>query len=235
MTTVHGDRASLNGSLDRDVVFDRDGSGIAARRHLTRAAPHMKGFDHDLIENGIRMVFEGLGLDPADPRIRDTPGRYARMCDEIFAGLLVDERELLSTVFDEQHEEIVVVRKIPFSSVCEHHLVPFVGQAHIAYLPNADGNVAGLSKIVRLVEVTAKRPSLQERMTNHIADTLTEGLRARGALVVVEAEHMCVAIRGVCKPGSLTVTSAARGSMRADPAARSEALFLLRGLNEHAG
>jgi GTP cyclohydrolase IA len=193
---------------------------------LTRAKPsHL--FDHDKIRRGVRLMFEGLGLDPDDPGIAGTPERVARMYDEIFAGLLVDPAEVLDVVFEEGHDELVLIRDIPFSSVCEHHLVPFVGVAHVGYIPNTDGQVTGLSKLARLVDLVAKRPNLQERITSTVADTLVEGLRPRGAIVVVEAEHFCMTMRGVRKPGAMTVTSAVRGIIRDDPATRAEVMSLV--------
>ncbi len=185
-------------------------------------------FDHDKIQRAVRMLFEAIGEDPDRPGIVDTPARVAREYDEIFAGLLVDPAEVLSVTFDEAYDEIVMVRDIDFHSMCEHHLVPFVGTAHVAYLPNDAGQVTGLSKLARLVDVCARRPGLQERMTAMIADTLERALAPRGVMVVVEARHLCMEMRGVRKPRSQTVTSAVRGIFRDDPRTRSEALALLR-------
>ncbi|QXJ25861.1 GTP cyclohydrolase I FolE [Actinomadura graeca] len=190
--------------------------------------PRKRSFDHHMIETGVTMILEGLGLDPDHPRIKDTPTRYARMCDEVFSGLLSDGREAMNRFFDENHNEVVIVRNIPFASVCEHHLVPFIGEAHIAYLPHPDGFITGLSKIARLVDVMARRPSLQERMTREIAEKIEEVLRPQGVLVVVDAEHLCMTMRGVRKPGSVTVTSAARGKMQSDPETRREYMGMLR-------
>lgn len=192
------------------------------------------GFDHDKIRAGVGLLLEGLGLDPTDPRIRDTPDRVARMYDEIFAGLLVDAADVLDVVFEEHHDEIVMVRDIPFSSLCEHHLVPFVGKAHVGYVPNRKGQVTGLSKLARLVDLVAKRPSLQERITSSVADTMVDALDPRGVMVVIEAEHFCMTMRGVRKPGAVTVTSALRGTMREDPRTRAEAMALL-GLGHRSG
>lgn len=186
-------------------------------------------FDHDKIAAGVRLLFEGLGMDVDDPRIVDTPDRVARMCDEIFAGLLIDPDAVIATVFDEQHEELVMVRDIPVVSVCEHHLVPFIGRAHVGYIPNTQGQVTGLSKVARLVDVVAKRPNMQERLTSTIADTLVRRLDPRGVVVVVEAEHLCMTMRGVRKPGATTVTSAVRGIIRDQPATRAEAMALAMG------
>ncbi len=175
------------------------------------------------------MLFEGIGLDPQDPRIVDTPDRVARMYDEIFAGLLVDPADVVSKVFEEGHDEIVIVRDIPFASICEHHLVPFVGRAHVGYLPSEDGALTGLSKLARLVDVVAKRPNLQERITATVADTLETVLAPRGVIVQIEAEHFCMTMRGVRKPGAVTVTSAVRGLMRSDARTRAEAMMLISG------
>ncbi len=204
---------------------------------MTDAVKHVTGveangsFDHDKIRYAVRLLLEAIGEDPDRPGIADTPDRVAREYDEIFAGLLVDPAEVLSVTFDEAHDEIVMMRDIPFHSMCEHHLVPFVGRAHVAYMPSADGKVTGLSKLARLVDVCAKRPGLQERMTAMIADTLEKAIDPRGVMVVVEARHMCMEMRGIRKPGAETVTSAVRGMFRDDQATRAEALALLRGRN----
>lgn len=194
-------------------------------RLLTRARPS-RLFDHDKIRAGVRLLFEGIGMDPDAPEIAQTPERVARMYDEIFAGLLVDPADVLDVVFEEGHDELVLIRDIPFASVCEHHLIPFVGRAHVGYLPNVKGQVTGLSKLARLVDLVAKRPNLQERITTRIADTLERALEPRGVIVVIEAEHYCMTMRGVRKPGSVTVTSAVRGAMRDDPRTRAEAMAL---------
>lgn len=188
----------------------------------------MTGFDHVKIRAGVRLLFEGLGLDPDDRRIAETPDRVARMYDEIFAGLLVDPSEALDVVFEEHHDEIVLVRDIPFASVCEHHLIPFTGRAHVGYLPR-NGQVTGLSKLARVVDLAARRPGLQERITSTVADTLMKALSPLGVIVVIEAEHLCMTMRGVRKPGSVTVTSAVRGTMREDPKTRAEAMALVFG------
>lgn len=197
-------------------------------RHVTGVDP--KGvFDHDKIRAAVRMLLEAIGEDPDRPGIAETPNRVAREYDEIFAGLLVDPVDVLSVTFDEAHDEIVMMRDIPFHSMCEHHLVPFTGKAHVAYLPNKAGQVTGLSKLARLVDVCAKRPGLQERMTTMIADALETALDPRGVMVVIEARHLCMEMRGIRKPGAETVTSAVRGRFRNNPATRAEALTLLRG------
>jgi GTP cyclohydrolase I len=186
-------------------------------------------FDHDKITAGVRLTLEGLGLDPDAGNLAGTPARVARMYDEIFAGLLVDPAEVLDVVFEEGHDEIVLVRDIPFASTCEHHLIPFVGRAHVGYLPNAAGQVTGLSKLARLVDIVAKRPGLQERITATVADTLEKALSPRGVLVIIEAEHYCMTMRGVRKPGAMTITSAVRGRMRTDPRTRAESMALAMG------
>jgi len=195
-------------------------------RVLTGALP-TGSFDHVKLEAGVRLMLEGLGLDVDAPSIRDTPARVARMYDELFAGLLVDPAEVLQVVFDESHDELVLVRDIPFASICEHHLIPFAGKAHVGYIPNLQGQVTGLSKVARLVDLIAKQPNLQERITTRIADTLQKALDPRGVIVVIEAEHFCMTMRGVRKPGAITVTSAVRGMMRDDSSTRAEAMALM--------
>lgn len=196
---------------------------------MERAPQATDGFDHDKIRAAVRLLFEGLGLDPDDERIVGTPDRVARMYDEIFAGLLTEPTDVLNVVFEEHHDEIVLVRDIPFASMCEHHLVPFMGRAHVGYLPNSAGQVTGLSKLARLVDLAARRPGLQERITSTVADALMKALSPRGVIVVIEAEHLCMTMRGVRKPGAVTVTSAVRGTMRDDPSTRAEAMALVLG------
>ncbi|MHB1874840.1 MAG: GTP cyclohydrolase I FolE [Streptosporangiaceae bacterium] len=168
-----------------------------------------------------------LGEDPARDGIKDTPSRVARAYSEQFAGLRQSPEDVLTTVFDADHDEMVLVRDIEMFSTCEHHLVPFFGHAHIGYIPNEKGQITGLSKLARLVDVYAKRPQVQERMTSQIADSLVNVLEPRGVIVVVEAEHLCMAMRGVRKPGAKTVTSAVRGCFRSSDATRAEAMSLL--------
>ena len=168
------------------------------------------------IEEGVRLILEGVGEDPDREGLRETPARVARMYEEVFAGLAQDPAVHFEKTFDEHCNEMVLVRDISFYSMCEHHLVPFFGKAHIGYIPAADGRVCGLSKLARLVEVFAKRPQVQERLTGQIADTLVEQLHPQGVIVVLEAEHMCMSMRGVKKPGSRTVTSAVRGVFAVD-------------------
>lgn len=179
------------------------------------------------IEEGVRLILEGIGEDPHREGLLETPARVARMYEEVFAGLTEDPARHFEVTFDEHHEEMVLVRDISFYSMCEHHLVPFFGKAHVAYIPAADGRICGLSKLARLVEAFAKRPQVQERLTSQIADTLIEQLHPQGVIVVIEAEHMCMSMRGVKKPGSKTVTSAVRGVFERSQATRSEAMSLI--------
>ncbi len=185
--------------------------------------------DQPRIEAAVREILAAVGEDPDRPGLVDTPARVARAYAETFAGLRQDAAEVLGTTFDEGHEEMVLVKDIALYSTCEHHLVPFHGVAHVGYIPGADGRVTGLSKLARLVEVYARRPQVQERMTSQIADALSEHLQPRGVIVVIEAEHLCMAMRGIRKPGSTTVTSAVRGMFRDNPATRSEAMSLVLG------
>jgi GTP cyclohydrolase IA len=185
--------------------------------------------DHARAEAAVRELLIAVGEDPDRPGLQNTPGRVARAYAETFAGLWQDPYEVLATVFDEDHDEMVLVKDIPMYSTCEHHLVPFHGVAHVGYIPGEDGKVTGLSKLARLVDMYARRPQVQERMTRQIADALHEVLKPRGVIVVVEAEHLCMGMRGIRKPGSSTVTSAVRGMFRDSPATRSEAMSLILG------
>lgn len=196
--------------------------------HVTGVAPSRR-FDHDKIREAVRLFYEAIGEDLERDGIRETPDRVARAADELFAGLLIDPVDVIDVVFEEQHDEMVMMREIPFGSLCEHHLLPFVGRAHVAYLPNVRGQVTGLSKLARVVDVCAKRPGVQERMTAQIADALEKALEPRGVLVVIEARHLCMELRGIRKPGAETVTSTVRGAFRDDPRTRAEALALIHG------
>jgi GTP cyclohydrolase I len=187
------------------------------------------GIDEERAAAAVRELLIAVGEDPDRPGLQETPARVARAYAETFAGLWQDPAEILATTFDEDHDELVLVRDIPMYSTCEHHLVPFHGMAHVGYIPGADGRVTGLSKLARLVDVYARRPQVQERMTRQIADSLYEGLKPQGVIVVVEAEHLCMAMRGIRKPGSRTVTSAVRGIFRDNPATRAEAMSLVLG------
>ncbi|MGN1402391.1 MAG: GTP cyclohydrolase I FolE [Bacillus sp. (in: firmicutes)] len=186
----------------------------------------MGNVNHEKIETAVRMILEAVGEDPDREGLLDTPKRVARMYEEIFAGLNQDPKEYFQTIFGEDHEELVLVKDIPFYSVCEHHLVPFYGQAHVAYIPK-NGRVTGLSKLARAVEAVSKRPQLQERITSTIADSIMESLDPHGVMVVVEAEHMCMTMRGVKKPGAKTITSAVRGSLAEDARSRAEVLSFM--------
>ena len=184
--------------------------------------------DRPRIEAAVREILEAVGEDPDRDGLKDTPARVARAYEEFFAGLSQDPAQVLSAVFELGHEEMIVVKDIELYSMCEHHLVPFHGVAHVAYIPGADGRITGLSKLARLVDVFAKRPQVQERLTTQVADALVTELGARGVMVVVEAEHLCMSMRGVRKPGSRTMTSAVRGVMR-DGATRAVAMSLIAG------
>jgi GTP cyclohydrolase IA len=185
--------------------------------------------DRDKIEQGVRLVLEGIGEDPTREGLVETPRRVADMYGEIFSGLGQEPEELLCVTFDEGHQEMVLVRDIALYSVCEHHLVPFMGKAHVAYIPGKSGRICGLSKLARVVDVFAKRPQVQERLTSQIADTIVESLDPAGVMVVIEAEHLCMSMRGVRKPGAVTTTSAVRGVFRKSAATRAEAMALIKG------
>jgi GTP cyclohydrolase I len=209
----------VRGSLDAGTVVT-----------TSRADGHPQGgVDQARAEAAVRELLIAVGEDPDRSGLRETPARVARAYAEIFAGLWQDPAEILSTTFDVGHQEMVLEKDIPVYSTCEHHLVPFHGVAHVGYIPGRDGRVTGLSKMARLVEVYARRPQVQERMTAQIADAMQEHLRPRGTLVVVEAEHLCMAMRGVRKPGTTTVTSAVRGIFRESAATRAEAMSLVLG------
>lgn len=186
----------------------------------------MASINKEQIEQAVRLIIEAIGEDPNREGLLDTPKRVAKMYEEVFSGLEDDPKEYFQTVFGEDHEELVLVKDIQFYSMCEHHLVPFYGQAHVAYIPRG-GRVTGLSKLARAVEAVAKRPQLQERITSTIADSIVDTLDPHGVMVVVEAEHMCMTMRGVKKPGAKTVTSAVRGIFEKDTAARSEVLSFI--------
>jgi GTP cyclohydrolase I len=185
--------------------------------------------DHTKIEQGVRLILEGIGEDVEREGLIETPRRVADMYAEIFSGIDADAGEHFCVTFNEGHQEMVLVRDIPLYSVCEHHLVPFLGRAHVAYVPGKHGRVCGLSKLARVVDVYAKRPQVQERLTSQIADTIVEHLAPAGVIVVIEAEHLCMSMRGVKKPGSETVTSAVRGIFERNVATRAEAMSLITG------
>ncbi|HEX2046419.1 MAG TPA: GTP cyclohydrolase I FolE [Acidimicrobiales bacterium] len=183
--------------------------------------------DKARIEKAVREILEAIGEDPDREGLLQTPERVAEMYAEIFAGLHEDPAELLSVTFGADHDEMIMVKDIPLYSVCEHHLAPFIGRAHVAYIPNANGRITGLSKLARLVDCYARRLQVQERLTSQIADQLDAKLEPRGVLVVVEAEHLCMSMRGVQKPGTTTVTSAVRGLFRDNASTRAEAMAFI--------
>jgi GTP cyclohydrolase IA len=183
-------------------------------------------YDDQAVRTAVHDLLVAIGEDPDRDGLRDTPSRVARAYREIFAGLWQEPEDVLTTTFDLGHDEMVLVKDIEVRSVCEHHLVPFTGVAHVGYIPSQDGRITGLSKLARLVDVYARRPQVQERMTTQIADALMRILDPRGVIVVVECEHLCMSMRGIRKPGASTVTSAVRGQLR-DPATRAEAMSLI--------
>lgn len=183
--------------------------------------------DLDRIEAAVREILIAIGDDPDRDGLLRTPRRVAEMYAEVFGGLREDPARHLVTTFEANHDEMVLVRDIPIYSLCEHHLVPFHGRAHVAYIPGVDGRITGLSKLARLVDGFAKRPQVQERLTTQVADAMVEALKPRGVLVLVEAEHLCMSMRGVRKPGALTVTSAVRGIFKENAATRAEVMSLL--------
>ncbi|MCT2345317.1 GTP cyclohydrolase I FolE [Niallia taxi] len=187
----------------------------------------MSNVDLAKIEDAVKQILEAIGEDPEREGLLDTPKRVAKMYSDIFSGLNEDPREYFHTIFGEEHEELVLVKDIPLYSMCEHHLVPFYGVAHVAYIPR-NGKVTGLSKLARAVEAVAKRPQLQERITSTVADAIIEMLDPHGVMVVIEAEHMCMTMRGVNKPGAKTVTTAVRGRYAENAEARAEVLTLIK-------
>jgi GTP cyclohydrolase I len=185
--------------------------------------------DREKIETAVRMILEGIGEEPDREGLALTPSRVANMYEEIFAGLGQNPTELLQAQFSEEHEEMIIVKGIPLYSVCEHHLMPFIGTAHVAYVPGNTGQITGISKLARVVDSLSKRLQVQERLTTQVADAIMEGLDAQGVLVVIEAEHLCMSMRGIKKPGTVTVTSAVRGLFYRNPASRAEAISLMKG------
>lgn len=189
--------------------------------------PVENAVDLPRIEAAVREILIALGEDPGRDGLVHTPARVSRAYAELFAGLRVDAERVLTTAFEANHDELVLVRDIEVMSCCEHHLLPFHGVAHVGYIPGADGRITGLSKLARLVEVYARRPQVQERLTAQVADTLVKALDPRGVIVVVECEHLCMAMRGIQKPGARTVTSAVRGMFQSDAKSRAEAMSLI--------
>lgn len=187
-----------------------------------------RDFDHERVAAAVREILLGVGEDPDREGLQDTPDRVARMYREVFSGMHESASDVLATTFDINHEELVLVKDIEVWSMCEHHLVPFTGVAHVGYIPGVDGQVTGLSKLARLVDVYSRRPQVQERLTTQVAEALVDHLRPRGVIVVFDCEHLCMTMRGVRKNGSRTVTSAVRGVLR-NPATRAEAMSLILG------
>lgn len=210
--------------------FDDDDVPASAGYPAEDGAHHSKHpkVDRPRIEAAVREILLAIGEDPDRGGLIDTPKRVAKAYAEVFAGLHHDPADVLSTTFDLDHEELVLVKDIPFYSTCEHHLVPFHGVAHVGYIPSHEGKVTGLSKLARLVDIYARRPQVQERLTTEIVEAMVRHLKPRGAIVVVECEHMCMSMRGIRKPGAKTVTSAVRGQLH-DPATRAEAMSLILG------
>jgi GTP cyclohydrolase I len=193
------------------------------------AADAAAAIDFDRVEAAIRELLIAVGEDPDRDGLKATPRRVARSYAEMFAGLFVDPDEVLQTTFDEHHDELVLVKDIPLYSTCEHHLVPWHGTAAVGYIPGEDGRITGLSKLARVVDLYARRPQVQERLTSQVADAVMRRLEPQGVIVVIEAEHLCMAMRGVRKPGSRTMTSAVRGIFKEDQRTRAEALSLILG------
>jgi GTP cyclohydrolase IA len=202
--------------------------GIAARPRVERLSP-LTRFDQGRAEKAVRELLIACGEDPDRNGLQETPARVARAYREMFSGLYIDPDSVLDKVFDESHDELILITDIPMFSTCEHHLVPFHGVAHVGYIPSDDGKVTGLSKLARLVDLYARRPQVQERLTSQIADALMRKLEPRGVIVVVEAEHLCMAMRGIRKPGARTTTSAVRGILKSSATSRAEALDLING------
>jgi GTP cyclohydrolase IA len=201
---------------------------VVDRITIDASSVELPPFDQARAEAAVRELLFAIGENPEREGLIETPSRVARAFAEMFAGLRQDPEEVLTTTFDLGHDEMVLVKNIEVYSTCEHHLVPFHGVAHVGYIPSADGRITGLSKLARLVDVFAKRPQVQERLTTQVADSLTRLLQPRGVIVVVECEHLCMSMRGIRKPGAKTVTSAVRGQLR-DAATRAEAMSLILG------
>lgn len=209
------------------ISFDSPVGTCCEQRYIpeTKAAPRRKDVDLATIERAVRSILTAVGEDPDRPGLKDTPRRVARMYKEMFSGLHTDPARHLHVTFPEDYDEMVLVRDISFTSMCEHHLLPFSGVAHVAYIPN--GRVTGLSKLARVVEEVSRRPQVQERMTAEVADMIERELQTSGVAVVVKAEHSCMSIRGVRKPGSQTVTSALRGVFKTNESSRAEVMSLI--------
>jgi GTP cyclohydrolase I len=222
----NGRASATEPDLDEPVgQLDHLAARMINGRHV--GGPIERAVDLPRIEAAVREILIAVGENPDRDGLRETPARVARAYAEMLAGLRVDPAQVLSTTFEADHDELVLVRDIQVTSLCEHHLLPFFGVAHIGYVPGPDGRITGLSKLARLVEVFARRPQVQERLTAQTADLLMERLQPRGVIVVIECEHMCMAMRGVQKGGSRTVTSAVRGMLRDDAKSRAEAMSLI--------
>ena len=195
--------------------------------NVSRLRAEESTFDYEAVVAAVRTILEAIGEDPERDGVKRTPERVAKMYAELFEGLERDPVAELDVLFDAGHDEMIMIRDMPLYSMCEHHLLPFIGVAHVAYIPNTEGQITGLSKLARVVDVLAHRPQVQERLTTQIADTIEEALAPRGVLVVIEAEHLCMTMRGVQKPGARTVTSAVRGIFRSNEATRGEAMNLI--------
>ncbi len=208
-------------------AFSEDGSGQDGTSRLLGPVAS-GGVDQPRVERAVREILEAIGEDPDRDGLVGTPSRVAKMYADLFGGLHEDPGEHLNVTFEANHDEMVMVKGIPLYSLCEHHLVPWFGHAHVAYIPNDDGRITGLSKLARLVEGYSRRPQVQERLTTQVADTVENVLAPRGVLVVIEAEHLCMSMRGVRKPGTTTVTSAVRGAFRDSAASRAEAMSFIR-------
>ncbi|MGA9869946.1 MAG: GTP cyclohydrolase I FolE [Rhodococcus sp. (in: high G+C Gram-positive bacteria)] len=207
--------------------MDDEGVSVAGEQNELIAVATGNTFDQPRAEAAVRELLLAVGEDPDRAGLADTPARVARAYREMFGGLYVDPDSVLNTTFDEGHQELVLVRDIPMFSTCEHHLVSFHGVAHVGYIPGKSGKVTGLSKLARVVDLYSKRPQVQERLTSQVADAVMRKLDPRGAIVVIEAEHLCMAMRGIRKPGASTTTSAVRGLLQSSAASRSEALDLI--------
>jgi len=207
------------------VSTPADAAAVPVRGPLV---PGVDAFDHPRAAAAVRELLLACGENPDRAGLLDTPDRVARAYREMFAGLYTEPDEVLATTFDEGHDELVLVKDIPMYSTCEHHLVPFHGVAHVGYIPGNNGRVTGLSKLARVVDLYAKRPQVQERLTGQVADALMRKLDPRGVIVVIEAEHLCMAMRGIRKPGATTTTSAVRGQFKTSAPSRAEALALIR-------
>lgn len=185
--------------------------------------------DEQRIASAFKEILEAIGDDPSRPDIKATPERVASMYAEVFSGIGKDPADEIDVFFESDYDELILVKDIPIASFCEHHLVPWIGKAHVGYIPNKKGQITGLSKLARVVDVAARRPQVQERLTMQVADAIESRLEPRGVIVIVEAEHLCMTIRGVHKPGTMTVTSAVRGLIRENAATRAEAMRLIKG------